>query len=175
MLTVTQLAKQYHLSRTTILYYEREGLLIPHSRSGNGYRLYGQAEARRLEAIVAYRSYEMPVKNIQSLLDTCEESKDKKQEALLRKQFAALEKEIQTLRQQQKAIVTLLEQPCLLKQQTISKARWIEVMKAAGFNDEDMKNWHKQFEQMEPDAHQAFLESLNDDTDKTDEEQSRSH
>ena len=29
MLTVTQLAKKYQISRTTILYYEREGLLNP--------------------------------------------------------------------------------------------------------------------------------------------------
>ena len=93
----------------------------------------------------------------------------------MRKQFAALEKEIQTLRQQQKAIVTLLEQPCLLKQQTVNKTRWIEIMTAAGFDEEDMKNWHKQFEQMEPDAHQTFLESLNANTGETNKEQTGGH
>jgi len=36
-------------------------------------------------------------------------------------------------------------------------------MKGAGFNEADMQNWHKQFEYMEPDAHQEFLESLNID------------
>ena len=42
MLTVTQIAKAYNISRTTILYYERAGLLLPHSRSDNGYRWYGK-------------------------------------------------------------------------------------------------------------------------------------
>jgi hypothetical protein len=27
-------------------------------------------------------------------------------------------------------------------------------------NDEDMRNWHKRFEAMEPLGHQAFLQSL---------------
>jgi hypothetical protein len=33
-------------------------------------------------------------------------------------------------------------------------------MRAAGFEEQDMRNWHIQFEEMEPDAHQEFLESL---------------
>ena len=44
MLTVTQLARECGLSRTTILYYEREGLLAPAHRSENGYRWYGENE-----------------------------------------------------------------------------------------------------------------------------------
>ena len=39
-------------------------------------------------------------------------------------------------------------------------------MKAAGFDDEAMKSWHKQFEKMEPKAHQEFLESLNIDKEE---------
>jgi len=33
-------------------------------------------------------------------------------------------------------------------------------MRAAGLSDQDMQNWHIQFEKMEPEAHQEFLESL---------------
>ena len=42
----------------------------------------------------------------------------------------------------------------------INKERWVDIMRAAGLNDEDMHSWHIQFEKMEPDAHQEFLESL---------------
>ena len=42
----------------------------------------------------------------------------------------------------------------------INKNRWVEIMKAAGLSEQDMRNWHAQFEKMEPDAHQEFLESL---------------
>ncbi len=158
MLTVTQLARKYDISRTTILYYEREGLLNPCSRSANGYRWYGDNETERLESIMAYRSYGVPIKEIATLLDR---EGDMEQERILREQFTALETEIQRLRLQQKAIVMLLEKPALLEQNMVNKERWTEIMKAAGFNEEDMMNWHKQFEKMEPDAHQEFLESLN--------------
>ncbi|WP_263079759.1 MerR family transcriptional regulator [Endozoicomonas sp. Mp262] len=163
MLTVTQLAKKYNLSRTAILYYERAGLLYPCSRSENGYRWYGDKEMQRLEAILAYRSFGLPITNIAALLDR----KDNlTQEQILRDQFSSLEKEIRKLRQQQKAIVMLLEQPVLLEQTMVNKDRWVEIMKAAGLSEQDMKNWHKQFEAMEPDAHQEFLESLSIDKEE---------
>lgn len=157
MLTVSQLAKQYHLSRTTILYYERQGLLKPHTRSEKGYRYYGEDEIKRLEEILSYRSIGVPIANIVSLL----ERNDKhSQEHILQEQFDSLEKEIQKLRQQQKAIVMLLNQPSLLEQNMVNKERWVEIMQAAGLSEADMKNWHQQFETMEPESHQDFLESL---------------
>lgn len=160
MLTVTQLAKACNVSRTTVLYYERAGLLLPASRSENGYRWYGDKEVNRLKAITSYRSFGLPIQDIAPLL---EHHNDLAQEQILHNQFNSLEKEIQKLRQQQKAIVMLLEQPSLLEQNVVTKERWVEIMQAAGFNEEDMQNWHKQFEKMEPDAHQEFLESLNID------------
>ncbi|MUL01759.1 MerR family transcriptional regulator [Aliivibrio fischeri] len=160
MLTVTQMAKHHNISRTTILYYERAGLLLPAYRSDNGYRWYGDKESKRLEVIMAYRSFGIPITDIMPLLD---HQDDMTQESILRNQFNALENEIQRLRQQQNAIVMLLKQPTLLEQNMVTKARWVEIMKAAGLNEQDMQNWHKQFEKMEPDAHQEFLESLSID------------
>ena len=65
---------------------------------------------------------------------------DSKQEQTLVNQFNALEKEVQNLRQQQKAIVILLEQPELLEQKSLTKDRWVKVMENAGFSEDDMKN-----------------------------------
>ena len=42
----------------------------------------------------------------------------------------------------------------------VNKERRVEIMRAAGFNEADMHNWHIQFEKMESEAHQEFLESL---------------
>jgi hypothetical protein len=33
-------------------------------------------------------------------------------------------------------------------------------MHAAGFSEEDMRRWHKQFEEQAPEEHQQFLEYL---------------
>lgn len=163
MLTVSQLAKNHHISRTTILYYERQGLLMPHSRSEKGYRNYGENEIKRLKDILAYRSLGLSITQITSLLERTEGNL---QEHILHDQFNALEQEIQKLRQQQKAIVMLLKQPSLLEQNMGNKQRWVEIMQAAGLSEMDMKNWHKQFESMEPDSHREFLESLGIDAEE---------
>ncbi|MGF1753807.1 MerR family transcriptional regulator [Vibrio makurazakiensis] len=163
MLTVTQIANKHNISRTTVLYYERAGLLAPASRSDNGYRWYGDNESKRLESIISYRSYGMPITEIASLLETQDSAC---QESILQGQFNALEVEIQRLRQQQKAILTLLEKPQLLANENMTKDKWVEIMVASGMDDKDMQNWHKQFEQREPSAHQEFLESLNIDSNE---------
>lgn len=163
MLTVSQMASKYRISRTAVLYYERAGLLEPGCRSANGYRWYGEKEFERLEAILAYRSFGVPVTNIASLLD---HDDDRTREQILRQQFRSLENEIGKLRRQQDAIVRLLENPSLLEQDMINKERWTEIMEAAGLTKQDMKNWHRHFEAMEPEAHQEFLESLGIDKEE---------
>ncbi|EME0154786.1 MerR family transcriptional regulator, partial [Vibrio vulnificus] len=144
------------VSRTTILYYEKEELLIPAYRSENGYRWYGEKEIKRLEAITSYRSYGLSVSSIRSLLNRDGESQAK----ILKDHFNELEREIQNLRRQQKAVVMLLQEPSLLEENIVNKERWVEIMVAAGFTETDMVKWHQKFEELEPLEHQKFLESL---------------
>ncbi len=42
----------------------------------------------------------------------------------------------------------------------VTKRRWVEVRQAAGFDEAAMTSWHRKFEEMEPEEHQKFLESL---------------
>ncbi|WP_045406552.1 MerR family transcriptional regulator [Vibrio jasicida] len=162
MLTVTQLARECGLSRTTILYYEREGLLAPAHRSENGYRWYGEKEMQRLKTISSYRSYGLPVSSIRTLLA----QKGKSQAEILKDHFNELEREIQNLRAQQKAIVVLLQEPQLIEDNIVTKERWVQIMQAAGFSENDMVTWHQKFEELEPDEHQKFLESLGIEQDE---------
>lgn len=161
LMTVSQLAKKFNISRTSILYYEKKGLLSPSSRSTNGYRQYGEKEVARLKDITAYRSYGLSIQHISTLLDIDDDST---QQHILHNQFNALEYEIQKLRQQQKSIVAVLKKHD--QHQRLNKERWTAIMHACGCSIEDMKNWHIQFEKMEPKAHQAFLESLNIDDEE---------
>ncbi|UQA52961.1 MerR family transcriptional regulator [Vibrio sp. ED002] len=162
MLTVTQLARECGLSRTTILYYEREGLLAPAHRSENGYRWYGEKEMQRLKTISSYRSYGLPISSIRTLLA----QKGKSQAEILKDHFSELEREIQNLRAQQKAIVVLLQEPQLIEDNIVTKERWVQIMQAAGFSENDMVTWHQKFEEMEPAEHQKFLESLGIEQDE---------
>jgi len=161
MLTISKLGKRFGLSRATILYYEREGLLKPASRAANGYRYYGEKEVERLTQIVGFRSYGVPVRDIRDLL-----ARDGAQahEQILRKRFAQMETEIQDLRRQQQALLAILDQGQDSPQPAMSKERWSGILAAAGMSNDDMRNWHCEFEAREPQAHQEFLESLNLDT-----------
>jgi len=158
MLTISKLGERFGLSRATLLYYEREGLLEPASRATNGYRYYGERENERLQQITGFRSYGVPVRDIRELLARDD---DAAHEQILRKRFAQMESEIQDLRRQQRDLLAILEQGHEPPQATMSKERWSGIMAAAGMSDEDMLAWHCMFETREPLAHQEFLESLN--------------
>ncbi|MCB1717414.1 MAG: MerR family transcriptional regulator, partial [Candidatus Competibacteraceae bacterium] len=82
------------------------------------------------------------------------------QSRILKDHFDELEREIALLRKQQKAIVALLQEPELLEKNMVTKDRWVAIMKASGFDEAAMRTWHQKFEEMEPEEHQKFLESL---------------
>lgn len=157
MITVTKLAQTCKVSRATVLYYERQGLLSPTTRSENGYRWYGKNEVKRLADILRFRSFGIPVAEIKDLINRQDNACQTK---VLKAQFEKLEQNIAELRKQQSAIVALLQQPELLEKNMVTKERWVDIMKASGFSDDDMINWHKNFEKMEPNEHQLFLQSL---------------
>jgi DNA-binding transcriptional MerR regulator len=157
MLTVSQLARAAGISRSTLLYYERRGLLQPALRGANGYRLYSPEQLERLQQIVSYRHLGIPVAEISTLFVHGTNSSRQK---ILQQQFLRLEREITALQKQQRAIVDMLETPELGETTMISKERWVEIMRAAGLDDDDMLNWHRQFEKMEPEGHREFLQSL---------------
>jgi DNA-binding transcriptional MerR regulator len=161
MYTISKLARKFGLSRATLLYYEREGLIKPTTRAANDYRYFGENEVNRLRRIVGYRSYGVPVKDIRELLD---KESDVATEKILRKRFDSLEEEIRKLRDQQSALISILEHSKFGTQPAMTKERWTSIMEAAGMSDQDMMNWHKEFEAREPEGHQEFLESLNIDS-----------
>ena len=112
----------------------------------------------RLEQIRLHRQMGISLKEIGALL---REPGDAGSVQILRRRLRTLDREIAELRRQQHCIVEILKQkPIYQGGEMIHKKRWIEIMQAAGFSEEDMHNWHAQFEKMEPEAHQEFLESL---------------
>ena len=158
MVTISALAKGSGLSRSALLYYDRLGLLRPLRRSRGGYRLYSPVEEERLEQICLYRQMGIPLKEMKKLLDT---SGGNASVDILQRRLRVLNREIANFRKQQRCILEILKQKQLRQGvDMISKERWVAIMRAAGLNDQDMHNWHIQFEKMEPEAHQEFLESL---------------
>lgn len=157
-MTIGALARASGLSRSTLLYYDHLGLVKPRKRSAANYRLYSEHEVTRLEQVCVHRKMGIPLKEIRSIL---EDSGEGAVVEILQRRLRALSREIAVLEEQQRCIVQLLRQKPLQKEaEVVNKERWVEIMRAAGLSEEDMHNWHVQFERMEPEAHQEFLESL---------------
>ena len=69
MYTIGRLARRYQLSRSTLLYYDRIGLLKPGARTETGYRIYDEYDAKRLEKICTYRRAGLALADIKTSLD----------------------------------------------------------------------------------------------------------
>lgn len=157
MLTVSKLAQRCGLSRSTVLYYERIGLLTPASRTEANYRRYGEKDLRRLEQICVYRNAGLKLGDIVTLLDRPENDAA----SVLKRRLLELDKEIETLRGHQQAIIKLLRnRNSLRRTRAMTKEKWVSIMKASGFTEADMNRWHVEFERSAPDDHQQFLEFL---------------
>jgi len=155
--TVSRLARRFSLSRSTLLYYDRIGLLCPR-RSGDGeYRRYSEADVARLAQICRYREAGVRLADIQRILDAPEDSLAEVLEARLEE----LNAEIAHLREQQRVIVGILRsKPLRERIGVMNRERWTELLRASGFTHEDMRRWHAAFERHAPDKHREFLEFL---------------
>jgi DNA-binding transcriptional MerR regulator len=158
-MTIGALARASGLSRSTLLYYDRLGLLPAAARSISGYRLYSSGDADRLAQICLHRQMGISLREIGTILGAPGANAAVE---ILRRRLRTLDRSIEEMRNQQRCIVEILKQDSLQDKEinVINKKRWVEIMRAAGLSEEDMHNWHTQFEKMEPEAHQEFLESL---------------
>lgn len=155
--TVGVLARSFGLARSTLLYYDRIGLLPPSRRSATRYRLYGDDARARLEAICTYRRVGLGLAEIRTIL----EARGGRTVAILTGRLERLNREIAELREQQRVIVRLLENGALLRgARALDKRRWVKILAASGLDEAAMNRWHVEFEALAPESHQDFLESL---------------
>ena len=157
MFTIGQVAKKYGLSRSTLIYYDKIGILTPSGRSESNYRLYSDNDLKKMDRTILFRSAGLSLESIHSLLD----KKGDDLNSALEHRLSSINNEIQGLRNQQKVILNILENDSAVKgSRVINKETWVSLLKAAGLDEEGMKNWHIEFEKTSPEAHQDFLESI---------------
>ena len=157
MTTISRLARQFKLSRSTLLYYDRIGLLRPSNRSPSNYRLYTGFDHQRLEKICYYRRLGLSLKAIQQILDQPDDSI----KTILEQRLREVDGQIKALRHQQQVILKLIGTPAFADMAGgLNREKWTTLLRAAGMSDQDMLQWHIEFERLFPDDHQAFLASL---------------
>jgi len=157
MLTVSKLATSCGLSRTTVLYYESIGLLKPAARTAGNYRKYSDKDLERLRQIRAWREAGLTLEDIRILLG----QPGSDAASVLKRRLLAINDEIDRLRSHQRAILKLLQaKQSTWRTKMISKEKWVSIMKASGFTEDQMHRWHAEFERMAPEDHREFLEYL---------------
>jgi len=148
--------KHFSISRSTLLYYDKINLLKPTARSDSNYRLYGQSDFDRLIQITLYKDAGLSLESISEILDSATN-----QSEILEQRLESINTEISRLRKQQQQVVNLLGKDSLLRSSKVmNKEQWVKILKASGMDDEDMHQWHIEFEKDLPKAHTDFLESL---------------
>ncbi|WP_221032419.1 MerR family transcriptional regulator [Actomonas aquatica] len=160
MKTVRTVAAAHGLSRATLLYYDRIGLLRPFHRTAAGHRLYSAEDEARLARIRELRAAGLPLADIDAVLEPNPRYRSSLDEALHRR-LEELNTEIAALRRQQHVILSLLKpETDSPPTRALTKERWVTILKASGMTDADCLRWHVEFERLSPEAHQDFLESL---------------
>lgn len=155
-LTVSALARQFGLSRSTLLHYHRIQLFKPTGRSASGYRVYGPEAVARLARICELRQAGLSLRTIRRVLEAQAPLAD-----VLEEQVRVLNQQVAQLRVRQRVVLSLLELTSRRRgQRTLSKDSWSEMFRAIGLTDEDMRRWHAGFEKTMPEAHADFLHSL---------------
>ncbi len=77
MRTVKDVSELTGISVRTLHYYDEIGLLKPTTCSDAGYRLYDDKALETLQQILFFREFDMPLKEIKSILESPEFDKDK--------------------------------------------------------------------------------------------------
>lgn len=155
--TISKLAALFGLSRSTLLYYDRVGLLPPSGRTSSRYRVYTEADAKRLERICSLRRTSLSIEDIRSII--CSEGKPFAD--ILEKRLQEIGREIRVLQARRELLSAMLKGMTSGKNRpAVDKEMWKEMLRAAGMDDEAMARWHAEFEHRAPEAHHAFLLSL---------------
>lgn len=93
MKSVHEVSKEYGLTRKTLYYYDKIGLLKPTQRIGNQKaKFYGPKALKRLQKIMQYQSLGVSLKNIQCLLE-----EDDKEEIIIQETIIQMEDTVKEL------------------------------------------------------------------------------
>jgi DNA-binding transcriptional MerR regulator len=155
--SISQLANAFGLSRSTLLYYDRIGVLCASKRTVSGYRQYTEQDHKQLERICMFRGTGLALTDIKKMFS----GGSNPSVSILEKRLRELDKEILGLRTQQHLITAMLKNMSNEDfSPAIDKKAWVEMLESAGMDESGMKAWHAEFEKRSPEAHYDFLLSL---------------
>jgi MerR family transcriptional regulator, copper efflux regulator len=108
-LGIGQLAKRGGVGIDTVRYYERNGLLTPHTRLASGYRRYGEIELARLRFIRRAQALGFTLKEIKQLLTLSAQRDVARVKRSAQKKLLDVETRIAALERMRDGLATLIE------------------------------------------------------------------
>ena len=155
--TISQIARSFNLSRSTLLYYDSIGLLTPQYRTESGYRCYDDNDRMLLEKICSFRNAGLTIKNIKEILF----SDNQPQTNIFKQRMSEISREILLLKEKQRLLAKMFESVSTVNHNTkLNKEMWIDMLREAGMDENAMDHWHAEFERRAPEEHNDFLLSL---------------
>lgn len=133
--TVSQLSRMAHVTVRTLHHYDEIGLLVPTERTAAGYRLYTDADLKRLQQILVFRELGFGLDAIAALL---EQSPQERRAALLL-QRERLKGELQKTERVIRAIESTIA--TIDGSGTMSANEWFEGMEGFEHADEARERW----------------------------------
>ncbi len=156
MYTIGQLSRLVGMSRSTLLHYDRTGILKPTGRDASNYRVYTDDDLIKLERICQYRDLGLSLDDISRTINNNEPAL-----SILNKRLKQIDHEVSQLHEQRTIILKLLSNPEIsIKAGTNEAGKWKSLFMKLGFSETYVIRWHMLFEKSSPDAHQLFLQSL---------------
>lgn len=133
MYRISELAEKVGLSRSTLLYYEKQGLLQG-ARQANGYRLYCDKDVQRLHLLQQLQAGGLTLKECKSFLNA------KVQRAVLEMRLQQLDKELIQKHQARELLAALLGEGSLRlwheQANKLAPDAHLDWLKQQGFNEQ---------------------------------------
>jgi DNA-binding transcriptional MerR regulator len=156
MYSIGIVSNRFGFSRSTLLHYDKIGLLKPSGRDSSNYRVYTDDDISKLERICLYRSAGISLDQISTVINN-----NASITKFLDQRLSQIDDEIRILKEQKSIIVSLATTEGMSQKSGIhSITNWKNLFIKCGFNEEQLIKWHSLFEKNSPENHLHFLESL---------------
>jgi MerR family transcriptional regulator, thiopeptide resistance regulator len=157
MYRITELAHHFGLSRSTLLYYDRIGLLTPSLRSPANYRGYSASDRERLASICELKRAGLDLPGIRAILTAAGDDTS----CVLQRRLQQIGAEIAALQAKQRMLAGMLRLNVEGgPKSSLDKEMFVEMLRASGMDDDAMRQLHVEFERRAPQAHHDFLLQL---------------
>ena len=79
-MTIKEVSKKFNLSKDTLRFYEKKGLIGPVKKTKSGIRNYEEQDLKRIEFIKCMRNAELPIDVLKKYIDLYKSGKETKEE-----------------------------------------------------------------------------------------------